>query len=301
MLVAMAHGDDDDCKNAVSRGIVGRSCGSDVVTVKDHRRLALPKPAASKCNVAGKCVNDAIYVTLGNGCFWERQYAYTHVEMDKFHRKRAQVSALVGYTGAMQAGPKGEVCYHSASVVDYSTLGFFETVQVKVDNLQKEKQFTALVKDFFSSFLWDATRNGMRRPDDWSTYQGDHGKAYRSGIGIPGGVKGSLYKIITQENSKLDHPMTLKAGVGKDEDVFNTVYIMDSNKFKFYVGEAYHQFHSNFFGPGYEQDYLDMNAAFRKSMRIARSPGCSDYRRRLLRSGDAASDPMRSFLGSTLH
>ena len=69
MLVALAQGD-NDCKNAVSRGIVGRPCGNDIVTVKDHRRLGLPKTAASKCNVDGKCVNDAIYVTLGNGCFW---------------------------------------------------------------------------------------------------------------------------------------------------------------------------------------------------------------------------------------
>jgi len=297
MLVALAQGD-NDCKNAVSRGIVGRPCGNDIVTVKDHRRLGLPKTAALKCNVDGKCVNDAIYVTLGNGCFWERQYAYTHVEMEKFHRKRSQVSAVVGYTGAMQAGPHGEVCYHSSSPVDYSTLGFFETVQVKVDNVHKEAQFTALAKDFFSSFSWDANRKGMRRPDDWSTFSGDHGKAYRSGIGIPGGIKGSLYKIIKQENAKLDHPMKLVAGVGQDPDVFNTVYIMDSDKFKFFVGEAYHQFHSNFFGPSYEAPYLAMNAAFRKTKHIAHSPGCSDYRRRLLRGGARGADPMRTYLDS---
>merc|ERR1719271_1628133 len=108
-LVALARA--ENCQNAVTRGVVGRACGSDVVTVDDHRRLDLPGTDTSKCNVEGQCANDAIYVTLGNGCFWERQYAYTHVEMEQFDRKRNEVSALVGYTGSTKAGPNGEVCY----------------------------------------------------------------------------------------------------------------------------------------------------------------------------------------------
>ena len=294
MLVALAKG--ENCNNAVTRGVVGRSCGTDVVVVHDHRRLSLPGTSGSlKCNFLGKCESDSIFVTLGNGCFWERQYAYTHVEMDTFGRKRADVTALVGYTGADKPGPNGEVCYHSGSAVDYSTLGYFETVQVRIDIKNKEKQFTALVKDFFGSFTWDATRNGMRRPDDFSTWQGDHGRAYRSGIGIPGGVKGALYKIIVSENKKLAHPMVLAEGKNGDPDVFNKVYVYDLDKFDFFVGEAYHQFHSNFFGPSYELDYLSMGADFRKAGRIAHSPGCSDFGRRSLRSG-AVADDMRSFV-----
>lgn len=294
-LVALARG--ENCHDAVTRGVVGRSCGTDVVTVDDHRRLGLPGTGTSKCNVEGKCTNDAIYVTLGNGCFWERQYAYTHVEMEQFSRKRSDVSAVVGYTGSTKVGDNGEVCYHSYSATDYSTLGHFETVQVKLDIDQEESQFKALVKNFFESFTWDANRNGMRRPDDWSKFSGDHGAAYRSGIGIPGGVQGSLYDIIVNENKKLAHPMTLHEGVGGDADVFNTVYIMDSDKFDFYVGEAYHQFHSNFFGDAYEQNYLNMNSQFRSAKHIAKSPGCPmDHRRRSLRAG-AQADNMRSFLG----
>ena len=69
MLVALAHG--ENCNKAVTRGIVGRSCGTDIVTVHDHRRLSFPGTSGSlKCNFLGKCAADSIYVTLGNGCFW---------------------------------------------------------------------------------------------------------------------------------------------------------------------------------------------------------------------------------------
>ena len=69
MLVALAKG--ENCNNAVTRGVVGRSCGTDVVVVHDHRRLSLPGTSGSlKCNFLGKCESDSIFVTLGNGCFW---------------------------------------------------------------------------------------------------------------------------------------------------------------------------------------------------------------------------------------
>jgi len=302
MLVALARGEGgaDFCKDAVKKGIVGRSCAAtDVVAVNGRRSLNTLKTPAF-CTVKGKCTTDAFYVTLGNGCYWERQYAYTHVEMAApFNRKRMEVTSRVGYIGGHHAAANGQVCYHGPdkTFLDYEKLGFYETVQVKIDNKDKVKQFTALVKDFFGSFLWDSARIGMRRPDDWSVYSGDHGLAYRSGLSFPGGMRGPLYKIVDAENKKLAHPMNLVAGKGNDPDVFNTVYIMDSDQWPFYIGEAYHQFHSNFFGKTYETAYTDMNKNYIKAHLVEKSTVCREcqchYRRRSLRT-----DNMRAFVAA---
>lgn len=288
-IVALAT---ETCQNAITRGVVGRPCtpppsqpdNPDIILVSENRRLRrrLEQSNQNFCNLDDTCTSDSVYVTLGNGCFWERQYAYYNVETDTngpFKRQPEAISARVGYIGSTREGHNGEVCYHSYSAVDYSTLGHAETVLVRLDKAKKVEQFTALVKDFFGSFTWDGDRNGMRRPDDWSQFAGDHGAAYRSLISIPGGVKGELYRIVKNENKKLAHPMTLMPGVGADPDNFNTVFIIDSHEFHFYVGEAYHQFHSNFFGPSYEPEYLKLNQKLRNHKPkplLAKSPGCND-------------------------
>ena len=65
-------------------------------------------------------------VYFGNGCFWERQYAYVNVEQGKWGRGDADVSSVVGYAGGKGgAGPDGKVCYHHSGAQDdvYSSLG----------------------------------------------------------------------------------------------------------------------------------------------------------------------------------
>lgn len=199
-------------------------------------------------------------VYLGNGCFWERQFAYVQVEGEApFGRTAASApTAVVGYAGGTGgtggAGPGGLVCYHhSGSQANvYSHLGHAEVVAVELDagaGAETEKaQFRALAKDYFSSFHRLASGK-MQRPDP-----GDRGSEYRNLVGIPSGTGGPLYPILAQENV---HGMALKAGAGSEQDVLNTVWVLDSDQFPFFRGEQYHQYHSNFFGASYGSVYLN--------------------------------------------
>eukprot|EP00808_Paulinella_micropora_P018829 g31912.t1 len=222
-------------------------------------------------------LQDSIPVYLGNGCFWERQYAYVNVEMEcnfdpkptraactPFHRPIEKVTSLVGYAGGTKAGLP---CYHSGAV-SYEELGHAEVTQVELDKDQAETQFKALLTDFFDSF--NPRPNGMERPDP-----ANRGPPYRSVVGIPGGAQGPLMPLIKQQNI---HNMTLKAGKGFDPDVFNTVWILDSEKFPFWRAEQYHQYHSNYFGPAYPKYYL--YDYWQKKMDLGHIPptGCPEAR-----------------------
>jgi len=53
-------------------------------------------------------------VWFGEGCFWERQYAYIQVELNQtgpFKRNNRTVTSVVGYSGSKHTGPGGLVCF----------------------------------------------------------------------------------------------------------------------------------------------------------------------------------------------
>merc|ERR1719326_4020 len=105
-------------------------------------------------------------IWFGEGCFWERQYAYVMLELNQtgpFKRSNATVSSVVGYAGAKGTGSDGLVCYDNGSSNDYGKLGHCEVVSVKIDAGSEEAQFGALVDDFFGSFT--PTAQGFMRPD----------------------------------------------------------------------------------------------------------------------------------------
>jgi len=208
--------------------------------------------------------NDSTPIYLGNGCFWERQYAYINIELKcdfvpkptrakctPFHRSLDKLTAVVGYSGGTNNGPVP--CYHppgwhpgdSSDGSLYETLGHAEAVSVELEVDKEDEQFAVLLTDYFDSF--NSKSNGMERPDPM-----DKGPPYRSLIGIPGGVKGALYPLIEKHNI---HKMNLLEGNGNNGDIFNTVWIMDSDKFPFHRAEQYHQYHSNFFGSKYPSTY----------------------------------------------
>merc|ERR1712217_652797 len=199
------------------------------------------------------CGSDCTYVWFGEGCFWERQWAYVNVELDPkapFKRAKANVTSRVGYAGSKKVGNDGLVCYHSTDAsADYEMLGHCEGVRVTLDSAKEREQFTALCDNFFESFTF--TGDGFQRPDP-----GDMGSAYRVAVGIPGGVQGSLYSILAAANKRLEvkhnKSMVLKADASgsSTQDEFNTVCVMDSDKFSFFLGEQYHQFHADFHPAG---------------------------------------------------
>lgn len=68
-------------------------------------------------------------------------------------------------------------------------------------------------------------------------------------VGLPGGVASPLYRILADANV---NGMVLREGRGneygadgaaREDDVFNTVWVVDSDALPFYRAERYHQFH----------------------------------------------------------
>jgi len=227
-------------------------------------------------------------VWFGEGCFWERQYAYVSIELNQtgpFKRTNSTVTSVTGYAGSKLTGTDGLVCYDNDSSNDYGSLGHCEVVGVQLDQDREAEQFAFLVNDFYNSFT--PTASGFVRPDlPPNLPVGDVGAPYRTVVGIPGGVNGALHKVLTALNvprGPYNMTMNLKPDNtgNKTQDELNTVWVMDSNVFPFYRAEQYHQFHSNFFPnpqqpPEYPRWYLD--DLYQLQVKLGRIPptGCSD-------------------------
>lgn len=223
-------------------------------------------------------------VYFGNGCFWERQYAMVNIEMGcnlkyktpacnrPFHRDLAQVSSVVGYAGGTRQSPSGKVCYHhkgdSIDGTQYEELGYGEAVEVRLDANATSTQYAALLQDYFRSFKADGSR-----PDPM-----DRGGAYRSFVGIPGGIEGELYPVILNASRTFGSQITLAKGSGNEVDVKGQVWIYDSLALPFRRAEQYHQFHSNFFGypDRYETAYLQDLRDIQIAMGHIDSTGCPE-------------------------
>ncbi|MEW5299903.1 MAG: hypothetical protein WDW38_002725 [Sanguina aurantia] len=197
---------------------------------------------------AGTSGTDTIY--FGNGCFWGRQYDYASVE-SKLGRAPNQVTAVAGYAGGNQAGPGGKVCYYYADPKSvYERLGHAEVVRVDLTpNASAEtarSEFQMFADTYFQK-QFQKTPFGMLRLDPQ-----DSGAGYRNVIGLPGGINSAYFDILKAANV---NNMVLKAGKGTEEDVFNTVWVVDSNTLPFYRAENYHQFHSGI-GERFPVSYL---------------------------------------------
>ena len=95
------------------------------------QQLTPPTPAAGQAQLSS-----TIDIYLGNGCFWERQWAYFGVETSAtgaFKRAAKAFSAKVGYAGGRAPSEGNAVCYHTGDARDYSTLGHAEVVRVSLD------------------------------------------------------------------------------------------------------------------------------------------------------------------------
>ena len=244
------------------------ACGAAVllilIVVRGPARAAVDAAAASGGR-GGNATRRGPRVYLGNGCFWERQYAYVNIEMrcaaayatplcgSPFGRGARNVSSVVGYAGGTRPSPaaRGRVCYHTQDGAHYGALGHAEAVQVTLDAAPRAAaaQFGALLADFFAAFGDDGAR-----PDP-----GDRGAEYRSFIGVPGGAANAAglgLANITAARDAHAPIMELRVGAGDEDDVARTVWIYDSDALPFHPAELYHQFHSNFMPPTpYEARY----------------------------------------------
>jgi peptide methionine sulfoxide reductase MsrA len=157
-----------------------------------------------------------------------------------------------------------QVCYYYANDSSvYEKRGHAEVVRVALaapgDDAGAAASMKALSEVFFGQFV--KTDRGMARQDPQ-----DAGAGYRNVVGLPGGVKSPLYKILRDANTV---GMDLVEGKGggfekgrpTEDDTLNKVWILDSNALPFYPAEAWHQYHD---GVGY-----GFPAAYKKEMKRA--------------------------------
>jgi len=197
--------------------------------------VAAPRSAHAESNVN---------VFFGQGCFWHVQHELVKKEASSLQRQGPAFTALAGYAGGTKVGDGGRVCYHNMAMApDYGQMGHTEVVNVSVP----ESKVGDFAKDYFDA----AAKYPFGRADPQ-----DRGGEYRSAIGLPGGVDGPLFKQVEEANAGR---LKLLKGQGNDADTVGTknVWVYDSDKFPFYQGEVYHQFHDDMLEK-YGRDYKNL-------------------------------------------
>lgn len=198
----------------------------------------------------------SVNVFFGQGCFWHVQHELVKKEGSALGRKGGEFTALSGYAGGLKAGDGNRVCYHNLAMApDYGQLGHTEVVNVSVP----ESMVGEFAKDYFDA----ASKYPFGRADPQ-----DRGTEYRSAIGIPGGMDGPLFKQVEAANNGR---MELLAGKGNDADTVGTkkIWIYDSDKFPFYQGEVYHQFHDDML-ERYSQQYHSLKNTLLEGGKISK-------------------------------
>jgi len=222
---------------------------------------ALPAFVGSSQLVAAE---DTVKLYFGAGCFWHVQHEFVGEEVAALQRSGAQITSVVGYAGGQRLGDGGTVCYHNPrGYSDYGKLGHAEAVQVEVP--------VSAVPRFMEKYFSLFGNKGFRHDPQ------DRGGEYRSVLGLPGGTAGAMYAMAAKAAAESPGGMVLKAGSGDEEDTLSdkSVLVYDSNKFPFYAGELYHQFHNDFMGPVYGREYNNLLNVAYEAKRIGRT-GCPD-------------------------
>lgn len=222
----------------------------------------LPFLAARTFDVTSMKPEEEVEIFFGVGCFWHVQHAFIKLEQTLLGRHDKDLTALVGYAGGSRSSSDGRVCYHNwRGIADYDDLGHAEAVQVSVPR----EHVAAFFRLYFSLFV-----NGER-----ADYQ-DVGAEYRSILGIPFGMDSELLRDVEIANQKERANQKLVRGRGSDPDTLGkrTVFVYDSNKFRFHQGELYHQFHDDMLEK-YSANYHNLQGVLVKSSKL-KSTGCPE-------------------------
>ena len=220
---------------------------------------------------------------FGNGCFWGRQHEFVETERS-LGRTDDEVSSLVGYAGGFSTkGKDGKVCYYyGAPDTVYERLGHGEVVRTVLSDANAEsatRDLREFSRTYFKNFR-KVRGFGMQRLDPQ-----DAGPGYRNMIGLPGGMDSPMMKIIEEENV---NGMKLLRGEGNrpgqggkptEDDVFNGVWIYDSNDLPFYAAEMYHQFHDGL-GYRFPEEYSVELKKKAMSRGLVKDTGCPEMRER---------------------
>ena len=209
-------------------------------------------PSVSAASVEQEETDGLVEVYFGCGCFWHVQHEFVEAEKNILGRSDDELTARSGYAGGKAGARDGKVCYHNAeNVADYGKLGHAEVVSLKIP-AYKFKEFAVEYCKLF--------KNGMR-PDQL----GDRGLEYRNLVAFPGGSKSPFAQQLVDASKATGDQLDFAVGKGSDEDIARLIWIMDIEKYPFFVGEAYHQFHDGFaMGENYPDSYNSLAQKFVK-------------------------------------
>jgi len=210
--------------------------------------------------------NKDAFVYFGTGCFWHIQNEFIKAERRLLGRKDIELTSRTGYAGGTKVDSKGRVCYHNLNFAgDYGRMGHAEVVGITIP----ESKIGDFAQVYFS--LFDPNNGDRVDP-------GDKGREYRYLLGLPGGDRHSQFASIVDAANQDPNKKRLVPGRGGDPDTYRKgiVYYYDTNEFPFYQAEKYHQFHNDFKGPPYGQDYNQLvDLEFNNGGRIMKT-GCPD-------------------------
>jgi len=219
-------------------------------------------PVLGSPSVASAAEDELLDVYFGCGCFWHVQHEFVEAERKILGRDDLGITSYVGYAGGNAGALNGKVCYHNAAQVsDYGKLGHAEVVSLKVP----PAKFGAIAEEYFKLF----SKDGLR-PDQL----GDRGTEYRNLVGLPGGSNSPLVKELVKASVAQGDKVDFAAGKGDDADRRALVWVYDTARYPFYLGEAYHQFHDGFaWGEDYPQSYNSLAQKKIKAKQLA-DAGC---------------------------
>lgn len=215
-------------------------------------------PQAEQSNAISE--EGLIDVYFGCGCFWHVQHEFVEAEKKLLGRSETEITARAGYAGGKAGMLNNKVCYHNAmKISDYGSLGHAEVVNLKIP----PSQFQNIVVEYCKLF-----DDKGYRPDQ----MGDVGPEYRNLVGIPGGLNNDMAKQMVETSIVNGDKLDFAKGNGDDSDRRALVWIMDTDKYPFYIAEQYHQFHDGFnFGENYPNSYNNLASKFQTQGKLEKS------------------------------
>ncbi|KAL3780670.1 hypothetical protein ACHAW5_001870 [Stephanodiscus triporus] len=254
-----AREEDDDVRRSPSsrRSFLERQAGTIFASASTAAAVVSARPdlaAAAAVSANDESVDELVDVYFGCGCFWHVQHEFVEAERKILGRSDSELTSRAGYAGGKAgSSPDGRVCYHNAqNVADYGKLGHAEVVSLRIPSSRFE--------DFAAEYCKLFDKDGYR-PDQL----GDRGSEYRNLVGIPGGRSSPLAAMLVKASVATGDKLDFAVGKGDDADVPKVSFIMDTEKFPFYVAEQYHQFHDGFrLDEGYPESYNSLARAFAK-------------------------------------
>jgi len=228
----------------------------------------------------GASAEDTVKVYFGQGCFWHVQHELTLRSL-KINREAQGAfpegsfsPAIAGYAGGLGKNPNGQVCYNAYEGKSYDDLGHAEVVGLELPTAALEQMSKLYFEEASKGptlpggFMYSGSPEAVAGRHDPQ----DTGSAYRSVIGLPGGLASPAGKIVEQANAGR---VQLLPGKGGDPDTLGkgVVYVYDSSEFPFYPAELYHQYHDDM-AERYSKGYHGLKDTLQKAGVISKQAGC---------------------------